>query len=148
MIFKPKDPDFSEKVRKSFVRQAVMQMLGAELTLVEPGRIDITLPYRKELTQQNGYIHAGIITTIADSACGYAAFSLMPAGTSVLSVEFKQNLLSPATGSHFVAEGRIIRPGRTLTVARGDVFAINLKEKKLIATMLATMICVENRDNQ
>ena len=124
-------------------RAAVMELIKADLSRVEPGRVDIRLPFRNELTQQNGYIHAGIIASIADSACGYAAYSLMPAGSAVLSVEFKQNLLSPAIGDYFVAEGRIIRHGKTLTIARGDVYSWRADEKKLVATMLATLIRVE-----
>lgn len=117
-----------------------MQLIGANLRRVEPGVIDIELPYRADLTQQNGYLHAGILTTIADSACGYAAFTLMPADAAVLSVEFKVNLLRPARGELFVAQARVIKAGATLTVARCDVFADADSETKLLATMLATMI--------
>ena len=116
-----------------------MQLIGAELSRVEPGIVEISLPYRKELTQQNGYLHAGIVTTIADSAAGYAAFSLMPAGSSVLSVEFKVNLLRPAKGERFVARAEVIKPGKTLTVVRADVFGIQAAERTLVATMLGTM---------
>ena len=144
MNFEPKDPNFSEKIYKSFSGQTVMNLIGANLIKVEAGQIDIKLPFRSELTQQNGFIHAGIITTIADSACGYAAFSLMPENSNVLSVEFKVNLLSPAIGDYFVAEGRIIKAGRTLGVARGDVFAVKDKETKRVAAMLATMMCLAN----
>lgn len=117
-----------------------MQLIGANLRRVEPGIIDIELPYRADLTQQNGYIHAGILTTIADSACGYAAFTLMPADAGVLSVEFKVNLLRPARGELFLAQARVIKAGATLMVARCDVFADADSETKLVATMLATMI--------
>lgn len=117
-----------------------MQLIGAALARVEPGIVDIVLPYRADLTQQNGYIHAGIITTVADSACGYAAYTLMPAGSGVLSVEFKVNLLRPAAGEKFVAEGRVIKAGGTLTVTRCDVYGWVAEEAKLVATMLATMI--------
>jgi uncharacterized protein (TIGR00369 family) len=134
------DPEFEKRVRESFAQQRVMQLIDARLSRVEPGAIDIVLPFRQNLTQQNGYVHAGIITTIADSACGYAAYTLMPAGSSVLSVEFKMNLLRPAHGDEFVAEGRVLKPGNTLTVARCDVHARTGSESKLIATMLATMI--------
>lgn len=118
-----------------------MNLIGARLTLVEPGVVEITLPYRADLTQQHGYVHAGIVTTIADSACGYAAFSLMPAGSEVLSVEFKINLLRPAEGVNFVARAEVIKSGRTLSVARADVFAISESdERALVATMQATII--------
>ena len=120
-----------------------MSSIGAELLIVEPGKVEIALPYRSDLTQQHGYLHAGIITTIADTACGYAAYTLMPAGSEVLSVEFKVNLLRPAKGERFVAVANVLKPGRTLTVVRADVFGISESdERELIATMLATMICL------
>jgi uncharacterized protein (TIGR00369 family) len=136
----PTDPEFESRVRDSFARQEVMRTIGASLSRVEAGAVDITLPFRGDLTQQNGFIHAGIVTTIADSACGYAAYTLMPVGASVLSVEFKVNLLRPAAGEFFVAEARIIKSGGTLTVARADVYAQAGAETKLVATMLATII--------
>ena len=120
-----------------------MSSIGAELLIVEPGKVEIALPYRSDLTQQHGYMHAGIITTIADTACGYAAYTLMPAGSEVLSVEFKVNLLRPAKGERFAAVANVLKPGRTLTVVRADVFGISESdERELIATMLATMICL------
>ena len=119
-----------------------MKLIGAGLSLVEPGVVEITLPYRADLLQQDGYLHAGIITTIADSACGYAAYTLMPAGSNVLSVEFKVNLLRPAQGEAFVARAEIIKAGRTLTVVRADVFALTGDDKVLVATMQGTMIRV------
>ena len=142
MKFEPKDENFVEKVRESFASQTMMKFIGAEITRLEAGAIDIKLPYRKDLTQQNGFLHAGIITTIADSACGYAAFSLMPEGAEVLSVEFKVNLLSPAIGEEFVAEARVLRAGKTLTIVQGNVFALSDKQRKHVATMLATMMCL------
>jgi uncharacterized protein (TIGR00369 family) len=138
--FKAIDPDFESRVRTSFAAQKLMQTLRAELAKVAPGEVEIEIPFSEELTQQNGFIHAGIITTIADSACGYAAYTLMAADSSVLSVEFKVNLLSPAIGEKFSARAEVIKPGRTLTICRADVFAINKGEEKLVATMLATMI--------
>lgn len=140
----PLNPSFAEAIAHSFAQQAVMQLLGAELTRVEPGVVEITLPFRADLTQQHGYLHAGVITTIADSAAGYAAFSLMPAGSEVLSVEFKINLLRPARGERFVARAEVIKPGRTLVVVRADVFGIaeNAVEE-LVATMQGTMICLQ-----
>ena len=140
MNYQPVDPNYAEKIRDSFSSQAVMNLIGAELARVVAGEIDIKLPFRQDLTQQNGFLHAGIITTVVDSACCYAAYSLMPAKSGVLSVEFKVNLLSPAVGDYFIAEGRIVKNGKTLTVARGDVYAFQGENKKLIATMLATMI--------
>ncbi len=137
------DPSFAEKIRQSFARQSVMNLIGAELTKVEPGVIEVTLPYRSELTQQHGYVHAGIITTIADSACGYAAYSLMPANSEVLSVEFKVNLLRPARGEMFLARADVIKAGRTLTVVRADVFALSSNTRELIATMQATIMCLK-----
>jgi len=120
-----------------------MALIGAQLTRVEPGLIEITLPYRAELAQQHGYLHAGIVTTIADSACGYAAYSLMPPNSEVLSVEFKVNLLRPAKGEMFSAVAEVVKAGKTLTVVRADVFAIDeSRREELVATMLGTMICL------
>ena len=119
-----------------------MTLIGANLSLVQPGIVEITLPYRQDLTQQHGYLHAGIVTTIADTASGYAAFTLMPPGAGVLSVEFKVNLLRPAKGDSFVARAEVIKAGKTLTVVRADVFALRAADRTLIATMQATMIRV------
>jgi uncharacterized protein (TIGR00369 family) len=134
------DPAFESRVRASFARQALMKLLGASLERVEPGAVDIALPFRSDLTQQDGFVHAAATTAIADSACGYAALSLAAPGHEVLSVEFKVNLLRPAVGTLFVAEGRVLKPGRTITVARGDVFAQNGEKRTLVATMLTTII--------
>ena len=138
------NPNFSEEAQRSFAQQSIMNLIGASLTLVEPGIVEITLPYRKELTQQNGYLHAGIVTTIADSACGYAAFTLMPTGSGVLSVEFKVNLLRPSQGEKFLARAEVIKAGKTLTVVRADVFAIIENNRALVATMQGTMICISS----
>jgi len=138
------NPSFAQEVESSFARQAIMNLIGARLSLIEPGVIEITLPYRADLTQQHGFLHAGIVTTIADSACGYAAYSLMPAGSDVLSVEFKVNLLRPARGESFVARAEVIRAGRTLTVVRADVFGIAANgSRELVATMQGTMIAAK-----
>jgi uncharacterized protein (TIGR00369 family) len=134
------NPSFAKEVNESFARQSMMSLIDAQLTRVEPGRVDITLPFRGDLTQQHGYIHAGIITTIADSACGYAAYSLMPPESDVLSIEFKINLLRPGKGETFVARAEVIRPGKTVSVARADVFAVTRQHELLIATMQATMM--------
>lgn len=136
----PADSDYESRVRESFARQRVMQLFGARLERVAPGAVDIAFPFREELTQQDGYVHAGVVTAVADSACGYAAYTLMPAGSGVLSVEFKVNLLRPAAGREFVAAARVIKAGRTLTVTRCDVHARSGTETKLVATMTATMI--------
>jgi uncharacterized protein (TIGR00369 family) len=133
---RPLNPSFAEDVARSFAEQPIMKLIGAGLSLVEPGVVEITLPYRADLAQQRGYLHAGVVATIADSACGYAAFTLMPAGSNVLSVEFKVNLLRPAQGAEFVARAEVIKAGRTLTVVRADVFGIaKNEEKELVATM-------------
>lgn len=141
----PLNPSFSQDVADSFARQPIMKLIGARLSLIEPGVVEITLPYRADLAQQNGYLHAGIVTTIADSACGYAAYTLMPAGSNVLSVEFKVNLLRPAQGETFVAHAEVIKAGKTLTVVRADVFAITGDDKVLVATMQGTMICITSQ---
>jgi len=139
----PRNPSFAEDVARTFAKQPIMNLIGARLSLVEPGVVEITLPYRADLTQQHGYLHAGVVTTIADSACGYAAFTLMPAGSNVLSVEFKVNLLRPAQGVEFVTRAEVIRAGQTLTVVRADVFGIaKNEERELVATMQGTMICL------
>jgi uncharacterized protein (TIGR00369 family) len=130
------DSSFEIRVRQSFKRQRVMGLIGANLLLVEPGIVEIELPYREDLTQQDGFIHAGIVTTILDSACGYAAYSLMPEGSSVLSVEFKVNLLAPAKADVIKVHAEVKRAGRTITVCTADAFA----NDKICATMLATMI--------
>jgi uncharacterized protein (TIGR00369 family) len=140
MTLKPLNPSFEREVRQSFAQQSFMELIGTSLTLIEPGVVEITLPYRQDLTQQNGYLHAGIVTTIADSACGYAAFSLMPEGSGVLSVEFKVNLLRPAKGENFLAQAEVIKAGRTLTVVRADVFALTENKRSLVATMQGTMM--------
>lgn len=145
MTFQTANPQFAEDIRLSFASQSIMTLIGAELSLIEPGIVEITLPFRADLAQQHGYMHAGIVTTIADSAAGYAAYSLMPAGAEVLSVEFKVNLLRPARGNSFLARAEVIKPGRTLTVARSDVFGIaESGARELVATMLATIICLQN----
>ena len=141
--FEPRDPDWSAKVRASFDRQTFMQTIGAKLVSLSPGRCEVELPFRADLCQQNGYLHGGLVTTIAANATGYAAFSLMPANSSVLGTEYKINLLNPAAGERFVAVGQVLKPGRVLSVVECDVEAIKAGQKKLIAKMLATMMCLE-----
>jgi uncharacterized protein (TIGR00369 family) len=141
--FEPRDPGWNAKVRASFDRQTFMQTIGAKLVSLSPGRCEVELPFRADLCQQNGYLHGGLVTTIAANATGYAAFSLMPANSSVLGTEYKINLLNPAAGERFVAVGQVLKPGRLLTVVECDVEAIKAGQKKLIAKMLATMMCLE-----
>jgi len=143
--FEPPDPAFADRVRSSFGRQAIMATLGATLESVAPGAVEIRLPFRAELTQQHGFLHAGVMTAIADSACGYSALTLMPAGAGVLSVEFKVNLLSPGEGDAVVARGRVLKAGRTLIVCAGDVLSTRGGDERLVATMLATMMVVRDR---
>ena len=134
------NPTFVEEVKDSFDKQIVMELIGGELTRVEPGVVEISLTYRSDLTQQHGYVHAGIITTIADSACGYAAYTLMPPNSDVLAVEFKVNLMRPAKGDTFVARAEVVKSGRTLTVVRADVHAITGDQRELVAIMQGTMM--------
>lgn len=143
--FKSVNPDYKDQIHEGFARQRVMETIGAQLGTVVPGQVEIELNFREDLTQQHGYLHAGIITAIVDSACGFAAFSLMPPDSGVLTVEYKVNLLAPARGERFVATGRAIRPGRTLTVCAGEVVAIEGDEKKVIALMQATMFRMSER---
>ncbi|MBN8469923.1 PaaI family thioesterase [Corallococcus exiguus] len=145
-VFTPADAAFEQRVRDSFARQRVMNTIGASLTSVSPGEVVIELPFREDLTQQHGYLHAAIVTAIVDSACGYAAYSLMPVDAAVLTVEYKVNFLAPAAGRKFIAQGRVTKPGRTLTVTTGDVFAETDAGLKPIATMLATMMAVSQRE--
>ncbi len=140
--FEPRNPAFEAAVRESFGRQGAMAHLGAELLQVAPGHVEVGLPFRPEVSQQHHYFHGGIAATIADSAGGYAAYSLMPAGANVLTVEFKISLLAPARGERLVARGRVKRPGRTLTVTEVDVIAVADGVETLCATMLQTLICL------
>ena len=141
----PVQPDFEIRIRHSFERQQVMRLLNARLAKVLPGEVHIELPFDPQITQQHGYVHAGIITTILDSACGYAAFSLMPADSSVLSVEFKMNFLYPAEGETFVGVGKVIKSGRTLTVCSGEMQAVNHDNTLVVAIMQSTMIAVSGK---
>ena len=141
----PLDPDFEPRVRASFARQTVMVTIGARLARVAAGEVHIDLPFREDLCQQHGFVHAGIVTTIADSACGYAALSLMPSDAAVLTVEFKVNLLAPAHGERLLARGRVTRAGRTLTVATADVVAVTGGRETPVAVMLATLMALFER---
>lgn len=144
----PADPDFAARVRASFDRQPAMRTLGAFLETVEAGHVVVAMTHRDELTQQHGYLHAGMLSAALDSACGYAAFSLMPADAAVLTIEFKINLLAPARGPRFRLEGTVTKPGRTISVVDGRAFELGERgsEPKLIATMSATVMTVTGRD--
>jgi uncharacterized protein (TIGR00369 family) len=140
--FIPQDPNFAEKTRASFAQQGFMQFLGAIMTVIEPGRCEIQVPFRPDLSQQDGFFHGGVSGAIADSATGYAAYSLTPLDTKVLSVEYKLNLVAPALGELLMARGQVIRAGRTLTVCRADVFVVKDGVEKICATSLATIIAL------
>ena len=133
------------RVRASFAKQRVMETIGARLDRVEPGAVEVSLAPDARLTQQHGYLHAGIVATIADSACGYAALSLMPDDAAVLSIEFKTNMLAPADGERFIARGKVIKPGRTIMVCDATVHAVRNGSEKLVATMTGTMMVVQGR---
>ena len=137
--------DFVDRVRQSFAKQGAMATIGAELTLVEPGAVDICLDWAAGLTQQHGFLHAGMLSTALDSACGYAGLSVMPLEAGVLSIEFKINLLAPAKGQSFRCEGVVLKPGRTIVVTEGRAYAIDGDQEKLVATMNCTLMALENR---
>jgi uncharacterized protein (TIGR00369 family) len=137
------DPDFSSRIRASFGRQGLMKTIGARLAKVAPGEVRIEIPFGEGLTQQHGFVHAGIVTAIVDNACGFAANTLMPPDCEVLTVEYKVNFLSPATGETFAAIGKAVKPGTTLTVCTGEVWAHAKGGRKLIAVMQATMMAVK-----
>ena len=145
MRFESKDPGFAQRVRESFAQQSAMASLGIAITRIEPGEIELAMDYAPAYTQQHGFIHAGIITTALDSACGYAAYSLMAAGAEVLTVEFKTNLLAPASGERFMFRARVIKPGRTLTVCEAQALALQSGAERLIATMTGTLMAVSAR---
>lgn len=137
---------FDPRIADSFGKQRFMATIGARLVRVEPGEVEIELPFREDLTQQHGFLHAAVTTGIVDSACGYAALTKMPVGAAVLSAEFKVNLLAPAKGQHFLARGRVLKAGRTLSVCTGDVFAWDEGVEKHVLTMVGTMVVVQGRE--
>jgi len=145
MPFEPKDPAWEARVRASFARQKMMETIGAVLERVAPGEVDVRVPFRAAISQHHGFIHAGAITTAVDTACGYAALSLMPAGAGVLSIEFKVSLISPGKGEAILARGRVVKPGRNVTFCQGEVFAVEGGAERLVATMSATMMVVQGR---
>ena len=140
-----KDSLYRQRVEDSFALQGVMQTLGARLEKLEPGAVDIRLAWDRSLTQQHGFLHAGVVSTALDSACGYAAFALMPEDAAVLTIEFKINLLAPAKGERFRMEGRVLKPGRTITVCEGRAYALQDQKETLIATMNCTLMTVMGR---
>lgn len=141
-----RDPGFEQRVQDSFARQRFMATLGATLEHVRPGEVLIALPFSEALTQQHGFLHAGVVVSVVDSACGYAALSLMEPGAGVMSVEFKVNLLAPAAGNRFVAMGRVIKSGRTLTVCHGELRAVQEDGEIVVAVLQGTMMTVRGRD--
>jgi uncharacterized protein (TIGR00369 family) len=138
----PADPDYEGRVRASFARQELLNTLHGKIAFISPGELHIEAPFDERFTQQDGFLHAGIVTTLLDSACGYAAYTLMPADSRVLSVEFKVNFLNPARGERFRAEGRVAKSGRTVSVCEGKLFALENGKSSLVAMMQATMICL------
>jgi uncharacterized protein (TIGR00369 family) len=142
------DAEFESRVRESFVRQGLMKHLGAELAELGAGHAEIHVPFRMEVTQQHNYFHAGVSGAIADSACGYAAYTLMPADSSVMTVEYKMNLLAPAEGEKLMARARVLRSGRTLKICAADVFVLKSGAEIHCATMLATIMCLAGKSDR
>ena len=145
--FEPKDASYAQRVRDSFALQGAMGTIGASLGEIAPGTVEILLDWAPGLTQQHGFLHAGMVATALDSACGYAGFTLMPTGTGVLTIEFKVNLLAPAKGQRFRMVGQVVKPGRTITVTEGRAYAIDNGREKLIATLGATLMTITGRDD-
>jgi uncharacterized protein (TIGR00369 family) len=143
--FEPQDPAYQSRLQNSFMRQGLMLHLGAKLTSLGPGVAEILVPFRPELTQQHNFFHAGVTGAIADTACGYAAYTLMPADSSVLTVEYKMNLLAPADGEELRARARVVRAGKTLTICLADVFVYKDGAERHCATVLATIMCLAGR---
>jgi uncharacterized protein (TIGR00369 family) len=148
--FQPADPDYARRVRDSFARQAAMTLIGAELVALQPGRLRMTLAHSERVTQQHGFIHAGIVATALDSACGYAASTLMPFDAGVLTIEFKINLLAPARGPLLAIEAEVVKAGRTISVAEGRAWQPHPGrpgQQQLVATLQATLMTVTGRDD-
>jgi uncharacterized protein (TIGR00369 family) len=148
MNHQPRNPDFEARVRGSFARQNAMGLIGARMASVEPGRVEIELPVREDLGQQHGFVHGGIVGMIADSAGGYAAFTLMPADASVLTVEYKVNMLAPAEGELLIARGEVLKPGRTLSVVRADVWARRGDRETRVAAMQQTLMVMHGTPDE
>jgi uncharacterized protein (TIGR00369 family) len=145
--FEATDPRYAERIQASFGRQRIMDLLGAELAGVEPGYCEIRLPFKPALSQQHGYFHGGVVGTIADSAAGYASYTLMPADASVLTVEYKMNLVAPADGELLIARGFVVKPGRTLVITRADVMVSKNGEERLCATLLGTLMTMHGKSD-
>ncbi len=141
------DPNFRDRVRASFARQRVMATLGIELVHLDAGEVHLAMPPNPDYTQQHGFVHAGIVTTALDSACGYAAFTLMPIDAAVLTVEFKTSLLAPAKGDRFLFRARVVKPGRTLTFCEAQALALEGTKEKLVATMTGTLMAITGRQD-
>jgi uncharacterized protein (TIGR00369 family) len=144
--FQPKDAAYESRVRASFAKQGLMRTLSASLESIAPGLVEIALSPSAAVSQQHGFVHAGAVAAIADSAAGYAALTLMPPGAGVLTAEYKINLLAPASGERLVARGRVVKAGRTLTLAQAEVFAVTSGQEKLVALLTATLMAVEGRE--
>ena len=143
--FEPKNPDFREVATATFAAQRAMRTLGISIARLEPGEVDLAMGYAPEFCQQNGFVHVGIITAGLDNACGIAAFTLMPAGADILTVEFKTNLLAPAKGERFEFRAAVVKPGRTLTVCEGRAYAMTNGAQSLVATMTGTLMAIMPR---
>ena len=148
MSFQPLNPDFENKIRDSFSRQGFMDFIGAEMTDIGPGYCEIQVPYKKELSQQHGYFHAGIVGTLADNSGGYAAFTLMPSDATTLTVEYKLNLIAPGDGDLLISRARVIKPGRTLTICRPEVFVVKNGVQTLCATALMTLMTLHGKSDR
>ena len=144
-MHKAQDPQFAERIRASFGRQQAMTLIGASMPVIEPGYTEIHLPHKPEITQQHGYIHGGVVGMIADSAAGYAAMTTVPANASVLTVEFKMNLMAPADGEKLIARGTVVRAGRTLIVTQAEVFAVKGGKETLCALMQQTIMVMHGK---
>ena len=145
--FEPKNPDYLKVATATFDRQHAMRTLGITIARIEAGEVDLSMPYSPEWTQQNGFVHAGIITAGLDNACGIAAFTLMPSGSDILTVEFKTNLLAPARGERFAFRAIVVKPGRTLTVCEARAYATHDGVETLIATMSGTLMALAARED-
>jgi uncharacterized protein (TIGR00369 family) len=144
--FEPRNPDYRAFATATFERQPAMRTLGVSIARLEPGEVDLAMAYSAQFTQQNGFLHAGIITAGLDNACGIAAFTLMPPGSDILTVEFKTNLLAPAKGERFVFRAHVVKPGRTLTVCEARAFAVADGVESLVATMTGTLMALTSRN--
>jgi len=145
--FQPQNPAYEARVRDSFSRQPFMEQIGANLEVIEPGYVEVHLPYSKKLTQQHGFIHGGALATIADTAAGYAAFTLMPADASILTVEYKLNIMRPGQGEKMIAKGKVIKPGRNLTIVDSDVYAVRDGEEVMCVASIQTLMALHGRED-